>query len=254
MRLLVPAVLVLAMTAGCIGGDAPDPGPRGQIDGAALNHILIPYSNILVTLPDLGMQSRTTPLGGFSFFDVPTGFHVVQLDVPGVGIDREVVAVQEGEISRVILQIFPDPRDDPHVTLRSDVEIVEMAMPGQVCEECAWRTPVSEERPAAIELLVEWDARHPVYAQWRTELIVELRDGQDNLIAGPLGKADVTAMGGISVLHALVPAAALDPDMSSLKVSFTFDAANPAPHPDFQVDSRLCLHYVEEERRTACSI
>lgn len=253
MRPLFVAVLLLASLAGCTD-DADDTGPKGQIDGAALNHLLVPYSGVLVSLPDLGVQAKTSDLGGFSFFDVPVGLYVVELDIPGVGVDREVVAVNEGEISRVILQLFPTAANEPHVTLRSDAEIVQFAMPGEACEDCAWRTAVSEGRPAAVELLVEWDPKHPFVASWRTDLLVELRDQNDVLIAGPLSKADVIDFNGRSVLHALVPGPAMSPDITSLKVGFAFDAGNPAPHPDFQVDSRLCLHYVQTESRTACSV
>ncbi len=254
MRLFLVPVLLLASLAGCTGDEPHDLGPVGQIDGAALNHILIPYSNATVTLPEIGRETKTTQLGGFTFFDVAPGFYVVELDLPGVGVDREVVAVHEGEISRVILQIYPHEIDEPHVTLRSDVEMVQLAMPGAVCEECAWRTTVSESHPVAVELLVEWDAKHPLFAEWHTDLLVELRDQSDNIVIGPLGKSDVVEVNGLHVLHARIPGSALDPGLTNLKVGFTFDAGNPAPHPDFQVDSRLCLHYIEQEPATACSI
>ncbi len=255
MRLLLVPVLLLATMAGCIGGAEPQElGPVGQIDGAALNHILIPYGAAVVTLPELGRETTTTELGGFTFFDVPVGFYVVELDLPGIGVDREVVAVTEGEISRVILQIYPHKVDEPHVTLRSDVEMVQLAMPGAVCDECAWRTSVPEGRPVAVELLVEWDARHPLFAEWHTDLLVEVRDQSGDLIIGPLSKADVIEINGLHVLHARIAGTSLSSDLTNLKVTFAFDAGNPAPHPDFQVDSRLCLHYIEQEPATACSI
>ncbi len=254
MRFLFVAVLLTGMLAGCVDEPTQETLAYGQIDGAALNHVLVPYPDVVVTLPEIGRETRTTELGGFTFFDIEPGFYVVELYLPGIGIDREVVAVRSDEISRVILQIYPQEEEEPHVTFRSNMEIVQLAMPGERCEECDWRTSLSEGRPEAAELLVEWDARHPAFTDWRTELVVELRDDEGRLLAGPLSKAHAIDMEGLRVLHARIPAERMALDITTLKVTFAFDETNQAPHPDFKVDSRICLHYIEQEPVTACSL
>lgn len=239
------AALLGAMAmAGCLSGPEPiHEGPTGQIDGAVLNHVLIPYGNATVHL-DTGETTQTTKLGGFSFYHVSEGFHTVEVEIDGGG-DREVVAVNRDAIARVILQVFPLQEDRPHVTALSDSQIVQLAMPGEHCEECEWSAALRDTRPEAIELKVAWDADHPLLGASRTDLIVELRDQAGNTLIGPLGREQVTEEGAFQVLCAAIDGRALPEGAGSVQVHFQFDPDNQAPHPDFQMESFLRLHYGE---------
>lgn len=244
MRWPAAALLALALSGCLSGGEPVHDGPTGQIDGAVLNHVLIPYGNASVHL-DTGQTTQTTQLGGFSFFDVPIGFHTVEVEVAGAGLDREVVAVNEDSIARVILQLFPAEEPSPHVTSLSDSQIVQVAMPGEHCEECEWSAALRETRPEAVELKVAWDGRHPLLTASRTDLIVELRDQDGNTLIGPLGRHQVEQEEGLHVLCAAIDGRALPATAGSLQVHFRFDPENQAPHPDFKMESFLRLHYQE---------
>lgn len=240
------AALWVVVAAGCLGGGPAEPhtGPSGQIDGAVLNHVLIPYANTSVEIPDLGMETTTTQLGGFSFFDVPVGFHTVEVHLDD-GIDREVVAVRENDISRVILQIFPTPQVKPYVADLSKTNIVAMAMPGEACEDCSWRTGLRQQHPDLVEVIVEWDGQHPALALAETHLVVELRDQDDQLLM-LLDRADVQR-GDTFRLCAVLPADALPDTAGSLRLDFSFDEDNMLPHPELRFESHMRLHYADDE-------
>ncbi len=254
MRILTAAVLVVVSLSGCIGSESTqDAGPTGQIDGAVLNHILVPYAGVPVHLVELDIWTRTTELGGFSFYDVPVGFHTVEVELDD-GRDRDIIAVEEDHVSKLILQVFPAEVDEPHVTVLSDSHLVQLAMPGEVCEDCKWRTQLRHDRPEQVEIHVEWDGRHPVATDVETHVEVRLTDQNGKTLIGPLGRDDVVRVGNYFVLEAAMDGSEIPAEASTLQLHFTFDADNELPHPDFEMRSAMCLHYVEDAiGPTACT-
>ncbi len=254
MRLLAIVAVLAVSLSGCFGAEpTQEDVPRGQIDGAVLSPLLFPYGNVSVHLVELDAWTTTTELGGFSFYNVPVGFHTLEVDLPGIGKDREIVAVEEDAVSKLILQIFPEQIDEPHVTVLSDAQLVQVAMPGEACATCDWRAQLRQEMPRQVEIHVEWDGRHPVLSEFETHLVVTLETQGGQILIGPLGQDDVKQVGGYFVLEASIPGNAIPVDARTLDLRFAFDEGNEAPHPDFEMRSAMCLHYGETNGPTACT-
>lgn len=247
MRALLCTAFLLASLAGCVSEEpAPELGPVGQIDGAVLNHVLIPYANVTVELADTGATTRTTELGGFSFFDVPVGFHTVKVVLPDGGSDRQVVAVEEGEIVKLILQVVPPPSDDPHDTILSNTKIIQLAEPGQRCTECDWETQLrrgdNPARPDKVDIVIAWDGRHPV-GMFETHLDIEVRDQDDRIVMGPFDADDVTLEDGLYVVRDSLLGTELPQTSTSLTMRFSFSDQNELTHPDFRMERHITLHF-----------
>src|ERR1041385_4375782 len=91
MRPLLALTLLLAPLAGCVGQahDAAGAGPTGQLDGAVVARILHPFDGQAVYLVQLGWRDDTSPLGGFTFRDVPVGTYTVLASHDGVRRHRK---------------------------------------------------------------------------------------------------------------------------------------------------------------------
>lgn len=249
VRLTVFALLAAAL-AGCTDGPSEpvDHGPVGRIDGAVLDHVMMPFGNTSVHLVEQDVRTRTTDLGGFSFVGVPPGFHTIEVFVEGFGFDREIVAVDGGETTKTILQIIPDPEDKPHITVLSDSTIVQVALPGEHCEECEWRGGLKDHiRPDLVFAQATWRAEHPVASGIETHLVMELRDQDGTLLMGPLDRDDAVREGDFFTLQGVVQGDTIPPSAGNLVLHFEFDPDNK-PQPDFKMQSSLDLHYGETEQ------
>lgn len=154
--LLLPAVL-----AGCLGEDAPA-APTGQIDGAVVDHLLHPFADQTVYLSQLGRTDQTSPLGGFTFRDVPAGTYTLLTAHDGTQGAAAVVQVEPDRVTKVILQLMPTPVREPHMSiLPSRTSHEDRALWGsQECVSCAQTIPFEEvdERPAEVVMEFHWDS------------------------------------------------------------------------------------------------
>jgi hypothetical protein len=153
------ALALPALLAGCLAG-APSHGPTGQIDGAVVDHLLRPYSNQTVYLSPLGWTDATSPLGGFTFRAVPVGTYLLMAAHDGTQGAAASVTVEEGRVSKVILQLLPIPSRDPRIVLvPPHVGFEDTASAGGACGSCTWVVPLDAgERPAQVVLKAQWDA------------------------------------------------------------------------------------------------
>lgn len=158
MKPALALLLLPALLAGCLAGQPPaPPGPTGQIDGAVVDHLLRPFGDHTVRLVQLDRTDQTSPLGGFTFRNVPVGFYTITTEGEGGRFATQVVDVQEGKITRTILQLMPVP--GPHVAILafSHESTADSSEPGGPCEPCGWRQAIPDQRPAEITLEAAWD-------------------------------------------------------------------------------------------------
>lgn len=237
----VGCILLLVATAmsGCTSGPAPEPDPVGRIDGAVIDHMLGPWGGVEVHLVEEDRWTTTTELGGFSFLDVPPGIHTVAVTTT-TGSDRELVVVRDWEISQVILQVWDLPEAQPYVSKLVHRATEQTAMPGAICEDCAWRTQLREEKPVAVSFLAVWDPRMLIDAE--THLEITLTDEEGRELAPMLDASDeeIYPMGG-RMLRTVIPGDQLS-DSNRIHVDVRFADTN-LPHLDFQMETFLHLHY-----------
>lgn len=156
MKAAAVLLLVPALLAGCLaGGHAPAPAPTGQVDGAVVDHLLNPYANQTVTLVQLQRTDQTSPLGGFTFRDVPVGFYTVTTSLDGV-TDTQVVDVEAGKVTRVILQLVPPHKPAPYFQAFAFDSPGERPEAGSPCSSCTWSVALDERRPAEVTLDAAW--------------------------------------------------------------------------------------------------
>ncbi len=227
--LLALAAVAALLTAGCTAPDPPESPAVGRIDGAVLGPLLDPYGNATVVLEDLGRTTTTTRLGGFTFLGVPVGGHVLSVQLPGTSGDRKAVRVDEGEVTRVILQVHTFLPALPYVAnLRSHGQ-EDLAMPGRSCEECEWSTTLPE-RPDLAVLAARWDGG---LADGR--VVVELWNGHD--LVGALEVPGDGETRSTEVARDALPGAG-----GQLRVTARF-TEDFLPTPDLRVETFLRLHY-----------
>jgi hypothetical protein len=155
---LGPAVaLVAILLAGCAGPIGPDPEvPTGRIDGAVVGPLLSPYANLGVRLVELDRVDHTSDLGGFTFRNVPEGVWTLEAQYAGTKGAVATVTVVEGEITPIILQLFPvDPPPGVLETLQQDGS-ASIATAGAECEDCAWRIPLTDD-PHEVVIRATWE-------------------------------------------------------------------------------------------------
>jgi len=158
MRALGP-LLAVFLLAGCLGAPSSTPPAveTGRIDGAVVDGYLNPYPFQNVTLVNLGLVDQTSPLGGFTFRDVPAGTYTLISQKPGTDGDVKVVEVRPGQITRVILQMLPHREELPFVSTLPHTSYSNLATPGSDCTECAWSTFILE-KPKEMVLQAKWEA------------------------------------------------------------------------------------------------
>lgn len=244
-RLLVAAMLAAVALAGCTAPDEPlqDRGPTGRIDGAVLDHVLFPYANTTVHLLELDLYTNTTELGGFSFYHLPPDFYTLEVDLPGIGMDREIVAVQPDGVAKVILQVFAPRPDRDYVAELSWLGTDSLGEPGSDCERCDWRATLRERRPNMVVAAAVW----PEDAVFDTFLRMEVRTPDGALLLGPFDRDDtvVDEVDGKRMRHlgGIIDGELIPEDAGSLLYHFEFSGDNLLPHVDFQMESFLWVHY-----------
>lgn len=237
--------LASVLLSGCSAVDEPlqEQRPTGRIDGAVLDHVLFPYANVTVHLVELELETRTTQLGGFSFYNLPPDFYTLEVDLPGIGMDREIVAVQPEQVSKVILQVFAPRPDRNYVAELSWLGTDDVGEPGSACDRCDWRAALRERRPNLVVAAAVW----PEDAVFDTFLTMEVRTPDGDVLLGPLGPEDtvVDEVDGIRMRHlgGYIDGDDIPEDAGSLLYHFEFSDQNLLPHVDFQMESFLWVHY-----------
>ncbi|HUR26306.1 MAG TPA: carboxypeptidase-like regulatory domain-containing protein [Candidatus Thermoplasmatota archaeon] len=229
------ALLLPALLAGCLGGDAPSPVPTGQIDGAVVDHLLHPFSNQTVYLSPLGRNDQTSRLGGFTFRSVPVGTYTVLTAHEGTQGAAAVVEVQEGLVTKVILQLLPTPVRDPHMAIfPSHSSIEDKALYGQECQSCAWVVPLEgDERPA--EVVFEW--------HWETSALAE--HGDDTLrfqVLDDQGDLLYRRDAPGSPFTAAIDGHDIPSDARELRVQVWFGSGF-VPRANFRLESYVTVYY-----------
>lgn len=154
------ALLALpALLAGCFTGGAPALAvATGQIDGAVVDHLLHPFGDQEVTLVQLERTDRTSPLGGFTFRAVPPGTYTLTTTLSDGGTATAVVDVQADKVTRVILQVLPQPEALPWFEAHTFRSTGERPSAGQVCASCEWAVPLGADRPSEVTFEAVWAA------------------------------------------------------------------------------------------------
>lgn len=154
------ALLLPALLAGCLGGEKAVPPPTGQIDGAVVDHLLHPFANQTVYLSQLGRTDQTSPLGGFTFRDVPVGTYTLLSAHEGTQGAAVAVEVHADRITKVILQLLPTPVRDPRMDiLPSQTSVEKNAFWSQECTTCARTIRLdAPEHPAEVAFEFQWES------------------------------------------------------------------------------------------------
>ncbi len=152
------ALLLPALMAGCLGGSDPVPVPMGQIDGAVVDQLLRPFGNQTVYLSQLGRTDQTSPLGGFTFRDVPVGSYTLLAAHEGTQGAAVGITVEADRVSKVILQLLPTPVKDPHMAIFPSHSAREnLTSWGAQCMDCSWTVVLGEEPPAEAVFEFRWE-------------------------------------------------------------------------------------------------
>lgn len=203
MKALLAALALPAILAGCLAGE-PDAGaPMGQIDGAVVDHLLRPFANQSVLLVQQDRIDHTSRLGGFSFRGVPAGVYTVATNV-GARSAAEVVEVDAGKITRVILQLHPVQDPLPVIDGHAFQTESQIAQPNQECTVCSWSQALQQrEAPAEVTLQGNWQTAD---LAGKDTLQVRVTD-QDGI---PLYQGPMADMQTITIAGADIPAGARD--------------------------------------------
>lgn len=225
------ALALPALLAGCLGGAQPAPLPTGQIDGAVVDQLLRPFANQTVYLSPLGWTDQTSPLGGFTFRDVPVGSYTLLTAREGTLGAGAAVTVDEGRITKVILQLMPVHKKDPSMAIfPPHAGYQDLAFAGSECASCSWTVPLDGERPAEAVLEAHWDAGQLGHDAIR----FRIRDDRGHTLADRVATTTPFAM---SVDGADIPAEA-----SALQVTASFEQDFLA-RPQFRMDSFMTFYY-----------
>lgn len=229
------ALLLPALLAGCLGGEAPAAVPMGQIDGAVVDHLLRPFANQTVYLDQLGRSDQTSPLGGFTFRNVPVGSYTLLAAHEGTQGSAAVVEVEADRITKVILQLMPTPVREPHVAIfppHSGFE--DLASSGQECKSCAWTVAVEgEERPAEIVFEWRWDG---------SALGDNGDDGMRFQVMDDKGDLLFRRSAADSPFRATIDGADIPTDVGELRVQAWFGPAF-TPRANFVLESYVTFYY-----------
>jgi hypothetical protein len=229
------ALLLPALLAGCLGGEGPLSVPTGQIDGAVVDHLLHPFANQTVYLSQLQRTDQTSPLGGFTFRDVPVGSYTLLTAHAGTQGAAALVEVEAGKVSKVILQLMPTPVRDPHMAIfpsRSGFE--DLASYSQECKSCARIVELAgDERPA--EVVFEWHWESSALGENGNDgMTFEVTDDQGDL----LYRRDASA----SPFTATIDGADIPLAARELRVQAWFGPSF-VPRANFHFDSYVTAYY-----------
>jgi hypothetical protein len=220
-----------ALLAGCLAGEPAPPVPTGQIDGAVVDQLLGPFANQTVYLSPLGWRDQTSDLGGFTFRNVPVGSYTVLAAREGTLGAGAIVDVEEGRVTKTILQLLPKHGDDPYFEVfPSATGYEDLAFAGAECEACTWVVPLEGQRPAEAVLEAHWDPD----ALGHDAIRFRVRDDRGHTLSDRVAHApEFTA----SIDGADIPA-----DAGALIVTASFDQDFLA-RPQFRMDSTMTLYY-----------
>jgi hypothetical protein len=227
--LLLPALL-----AGCLAGKpAPQAVPTGQIDGAVVDALLHPYGNQTVRLVQLGRTDQTSPLGGFTFRNVPPGFYTVTTSLGDVSA-AQVVDVEAGRITRVILQLIPTPAPEPYFQAYVYDSPGQSRAAGTECTSCAWAVALSEQRPAEVTLEAFW-SEGPILGEERDHLHITVTDDR--------GFTLYEASDAASPFVASIAGADIHPEAQELRVQVEFGGHYMPSAQPFTMRSVMTLYH-----------
>ena len=151
------ALVLPAAFAGCLGGEPAPPVPTGQIDGAVVDQLLRPFGGQTVYLSELGLQDSTSPLGGFTFREVPLGSYTLLVTREGTRGAVAFVEVEQDKVTKVILQLMPLPEDVPFMSMIPHESIQPgVAFPGTACEGCKWVAHLDQGAPEEVVFEAQW--------------------------------------------------------------------------------------------------
>lgn len=234
MKAGLAALLCLALLAGCVGKTpAAVPPATGQIDGAVVDPLLHPFSNQTVTLVQLQRTDVTSRLGGFTFRDVPIGFYTVTTRLEDGRAATQVVDVEAGKITRVILQLLPHEGPVLRIDAFNHQSGSQLAYPNQECSVCAWSLPLEPgERPAEVLLETSWSRLGAPMSGADTLRITLTDEAGFPFFDGLLEPGQTVAIAGTD----------LPEDARSLDIRVTFGRDFVA-RPAFEMESLLSLFY-----------
>lgn len=225
-------LVVSAATAGCLGGEPPVPVPTGQIDGAVVDQLLRPFDGQVVYLSELGRQDATSPLGGFTFREVPVGSYTLIVTREGTRGAVAFVDVEQDKVTKVILQLIPVPVEMPFMTILPRESHQEMAFPSQPCQGCTWTAHLDQGAPAEVVFDARWDQT----ALGQDRLRFQVRDDQGHL----LYQSPVETAGPVSIS---ISGEDIPDDAQSLTIEASFGDSF-TPRLDFEMVSSVTLYYV----------
>ena len=234
MKAALLVLLLPAALAGCLGGEPAAPSlPTGQIDGAVVDHLLRPFANQTVELVQLQRFDATSQLGGFTFRQVPVGFHTVTTRLPDQRTATQVVDVQADKVTRVILQVLPPPGPDIHLEARPFQSGSQIATAGAQCTVCAWSHDFEgTERPAEVVLRASWLEQAP-----------DVEGGDDLRLLVSDGDGFALFDGAVSPeARIAIPGQDLEEGTSSLHVR-VWCGPRFVPRAAFEMESILTLYY-----------
>jgi hypothetical protein len=224
------ALALPALLAGCLAGAPPAHVATGQIDGAVVDHMLRPFANQTVYLSELGWTDSTSALGGFTFRNVPVGSYLLIAARPGTQGASVAVTVEEGRITKTILQMMPTPVRQPSIVfLPPHTGFADYASPGAECTGCAWTVDLEAEHPAEVFLDAKWDPA----LLGGNDLRITITDDRGDLLYRGVGAPEFKA----SVLGIDIPAEA-----TTLQVRAWF-GPDFTPRTDFRMDTYMTMSY-----------
>lgn len=232
MRRLL-AIPLLVLLAGCASPvpDAPTVA-TGQIDGAVVDELLRPFANHPVFLLQRNAVDHSSPLGGFTFRDVPVGTYTLLASRDGYRSATAVLDVQADKITRVILQLTPIPSPAPYfVTIPHRAES-EFAAAGNECRTCSWDIPI-EGRPREVVLEAAWSDGLAT----NDELSFEVTDDQGMILYRGLGTSSEADPFSITI-----DGADLRQGATRLEVHIHFGPSF-TPRPRFVMDEVATFYY-----------
>ena len=225
------ALVLPAAFAGCLGGEPPAPIPTGQIDGAVVDQLLRPFSAQVVYLSELGRQDATSPLGGFTFREVPVGSYTLLVTREGTRGAVAFVDVEQDKVTKVILQLIPVPVELPFMNIVPHESRQEAAFPNTVCEGCTWVAHLDQGAPAEVI----FDARWEQTALGQDKMRFQVRDDQGHL----LYQSPVETAGPVSIS---IQGDDIPDDARSLTIEASFGSSF-TPRLEFEMLSAVTLYY-----------
>lgn len=230
MRALLVAMVLPALAAGCLDDGPAAPVPTGQIDGAVVDQLLRPFGNQTVYLSPLGRTDSTSRLGGFTFREVPVGTYTVLTALEGTRGAAAVVDVQEGRVTKTILQLLPVDVAPPYLDIVPHSGFADRAFPGEVCGGCAWEVPL-DQHPEEVVFEARWDGTALGLDGMRFQVT---DDRGDVLYQSPV---ETDGPVTISIAGADIP-----DDAGSLHVTASF-GQEFTPRANFRMESVLTLYH-----------